>query len=211
MLVFTRLFSLRCTDSPRRMDGASKAPRGRGSCCIVPGDNDSMQSTCEQRGGSRYRRQRSHRDSGPSSEAEHIRGSDGEQRCPDPAGKCARHPWDLQSPALRSQLRRTLDNKVERLARSVRTDGNPTASHSVCLVVATLDSLYSAPERSQAGTLLARTAGEDEDKDTMLTNWQRRKLHDGEKRDRRAPVEVLRLRRRRTMSTLSATMFGPWP
>lgn len=210
MLVLTPLFSLRCADSPRRMDGASKAPRGRGSCCIVPGDNDSMQSACEQRGGSRYRRQRSHQDFGPSSEAEHSRGSDGEQRCPDPAGKCARHPWDLQSPALRSQLRHSFDNEVERLARSARTDSTPTASHSVCLVVATLVSLCSAPERSQAGTLCAQTA-RDEDKDTMLTNWQRRRLHDGEKRNRRAPVEVLRLRRRRTMSTLSATMFGPWP
>lgn len=82
-----------------------------------------------------------------------------------------------------AKLRRSLDNEVERLAHSARTDGTPTAPHSVCCVVATLDSRSTAPERKQAGTVSAQTAG-DEDKDAMLTNWQRRRLHDGEKRNR---------------------------
>ncbi|KAK4067434.1 uncharacterized protein Triagg1_7614 [Trichoderma aggressivum f. europaeum] len=82
-----------------------------------------------------------------------------------------------------AKLRRSLDDEIERLGRSARTDGTPTARHSVCCVVATLDSRSTTPERRQAGSVSAQTAG-DEGKDAMLTNWQRRRLHDGEGRNK---------------------------
>lgn len=64
-----------------------------------------MLSGCEQLGDSRYRRQKSHRGFAPSFAAEHRRGSYGEQRSPDLAGKYGRRPWNMMSPALHQLLR----------------------------------------------------------------------------------------------------------
>lgn len=94
---------MRCAANAVHME--SDVSQGRGSYHIIPDDNDSMLSGCEQLGGSRYHRQKSHLDFAPSFAAAHRRGSYGEQRSPDLAGKYGRRPWNMLSPALLQLLR----------------------------------------------------------------------------------------------------------
>lgn len=156
----------------------SDASQGRGSYHIIPDDNDNTLSGCEQLGGSRYHRQKSHRDFAPSFAAEHRRGSYGEQRSPDLAGKYGRRPWNMMSPALLQLLRSF--RYLQSPQPFMKLGKIPGTSYYFWYSVGCCDVgwRWTTPRSNQLGMLWTpKVNGEKEENNAMLISWQMRTLH----------------------------------